>query len=162
MVQVNRAAARLIRRMIPVAVFLALLASASLMAQTFRGGVAGTVTDASGAAVVGANVKLVSPDTGLTRDGVSSSSGEFVFQDLPLGKYDVTLTQPGFDTVHVSGVTVDAGKIATVALKLDVARQATTVEVQASTVAIETASAAETSLIDTKQILDAPTVGGVW
>ena len=89
MVQVNRAAARLIRRMMPVAVFLALLTPISLLAQTFRGGIAGTVTDASGAIVAGAAIRLVSPDTGLTREGVTSSSGEFVFQDLPLGKYDI-------------------------------------------------------------------------
>jgi hypothetical protein len=136
-----------------------LLASASLIAQTFRGGVSGTVNDASGASVSGATVKLVSPDTGLTREGITSSTGEFVFQDLPLGKYDITVTQSGFDTVHVSGVVVDAGRIATVALKLDVARQATTVEVAASAVAIETASSAETSLIDTQQILDIPLNG---
>jgi hypothetical protein len=142
-----------------VVLFFAFLVSTQLFSQTFRGGVSGTVTDASGAAVAGAPVKLVSPDTGLTRDSTSSSAGEFVFQDLPLGKYDITITQPGFDTVHVSGVTVDAGKIATVALKLDVAKQATTVEVQASTVSIETASSAETSLITTKQILDIPLNG---
>ena len=146
----------MIRRILLVAL---LLASVSLVAQTFRGGINGTVSDASGAAVAGATVKLVSPDTGLTREGITSSTGEFVFQDLPLGKYDITVTQSGFDTVHVSGVVVDAGRIATVGLKLDVAKQATTVEVAASAVAIETASSAETSLIDTKQILDIPLNG---
>jgi len=89
MVQVNRAAARLILRMMPVAVFLALLAPISLVAQTFRGGIAGTVTDASGAIVAGAAIKMVSPDTNYTREGVTSSSGEFTFQDLPLGKYEL-------------------------------------------------------------------------
>src|SRR5580692_442136 len=118
----------MIRRILPVA-FLALLASASLIAQTFRGGISGTVADASGSAVAGAAVKLLSPDTGLTREGVTSSSGEFVFPDLPLGKYDITVTQAGFDTVHVHGVVVDAGKIATVGLNLEVAKQATTIEV---------------------------------
>jgi hypothetical protein len=149
----------MIRRMISAVLFLAFLASVSLIAQTFRGGVTGTVADASGAAVANAAVKLVSPDTGLTREGITSSTGEFVFQDLPLGKYDITVTQSGFDTVHVSGVVVDAGRIATVGLKLEVAKQATTVEVAASVVAIETASSAETSLIDTKQILDIPLNG---
>ena len=106
----------MIRRMISAVLFLAFLASVSLIAQTFRGGVTGTVADASGAAVANAAVKLVSPDTGLTREGITSSTGEFVFQDLPLGKYDITVTQSGFDTVHVSGVVVDAGRIATVGL----------------------------------------------
>jgi len=149
----------MIRKVFQVALLLALLVSVSLMAQTFRGGISGTVNDASGAAVSGAAVKLVSPDTGLTREATTTSAGEFVFQDLPLGKYDITVTQSGFDTVHVSGVIVDAGKIATVALKLEVAKQATVVEVQAEAVSIETAASAETSLIDTKEILDLPLEG---
>jgi hypothetical protein len=149
----------MIRRTISAVLFLACLTSASLIAQTFRGGIAGTVTDSTGAAVAGAPVKLVSPDTGLTRESVTSSTGEFVFQDLPLDKYDITVAQPGFDTVHVSGVVVDAGKIATVGLKLEVAKQATVVEVAASAVAIETASSSETSEIDTKEILDIPLNG---
>src|SRR5271170_1811042 len=148
-----------LRRSLVVLFTVLCLMTGVLVGQTFRGGISGTIADASGAAVAGAAVKLVSPDTGLTRESTTSSTGEFVFQDLPLGKYDVTVTQAGFDTVHVSGVTVDAGKIATVGLKLEVARQATTVEVAASVVAIETASSAETSLIDTKQILDIPLNG---
>ncbi len=127
--------------------------------QTFRGGISGSVADASGAAVIGAVVRLVSPDTNLTREGVTSSTGEFVFQDLPLGKYDITVSQSGFDTVRVSGIIVDAGRIATVGVKLEVAKQAATVEVAAEAVAIETASSAETSLIDTKELLDIPLNG---
>jgi Carboxypeptidase regulatory-like domain len=149
----------MVRRVSSIVLFFAFLGSTSSFAQTFRGGISGTVTDASGAGAAGAAVKLVSPDTGLTRDGISTSAGEFVFQDLPLGKYDITVTQAGFDTVHVSGVVVDAGRIATVALKLEVAKQATIVEVEASSVAIETASSAETSLIDSKQITDVPLNG---
>jgi hypothetical protein len=149
----------MLRRIIAVASLPAFLTSASLIAQTFRGGIAGTVTDSTGAAVAGAPIKLVSPDTGLTRESPASSTGEFVFQDLPLGRYDITVTVQGFDTIHVSGVVVDAGKIATVALKLEVAKQATVVEVAASTVAIETASSSETSEIDTKEILDIPLNG---
>lgn len=149
----------MLHRLTSVTITLVFLISVQLFSQTFRGGVAGTVTDASGAIVAGAAVKLVSPDTGLTRDTTSSSAGEFVFQDLPLGKYDITVTDPGFDTVHVSGIVVDAGKVNNIALKLEVAKQATTVEVQAAAVAVDTASSAVTSLITTKQILDIPLNG---
>jgi len=149
----------MLRRSISVVFALAFLVSAHVSAQTFRGGVSGTLTDASGAIVAGANVKLVSTDTGLNRDTTTSSAGDFVFQDLPLGTYDITVTQSGFDTLHVTGIVVNAGTVNNLALKLDVAKQATTVEVQASAVAIETASAAETSLINTKQILDIPLNG---
>ena len=135
------------------------LMAGGLTGQTFRGGITGSVVDATGATVAGAAVKLVSPDTNLTREGITSSTGEFVFQDLPLGKYDLIVTQAGFDTVHVHGIVVDAGRIATIGVNLEVAKQATTVEVAAEAVAIETASSSETSLIDTKQILDLPLNG---
>jgi len=147
------------RRVAIAVLFLGSLTPLAMVAQTFRGGISGTVADATGAAVSGASIKLLSPDTGLSREGISSSAGEFVFQDLPLGKYDITVSQPGFDMVHVAGIGVDAGKVSTVALKLEVAKQATTVEVQASAVAIETASSAQTSLIDTKEITDIPMNG---
>lgn len=149
----------MVRRFTSALFVLALLLATPLFAQTFRGGISGTVTDASGAIVSGAAVKLVSPETGLTREGTTSSAGEFVFQDLPLGKYDVTVTQSGFDTVRVSGVVVDAGKLNALSLKLEVAKQATTVEVEATAVTIETASSAETSLINTQQIEDIPLNG---
>ena len=130
-----------------------------LLGQTFRGGISGTVADASGAAVAGAAVKLVSPQTNLTRETPTTSTGEFVFQDLPLGSYEITITQPGFDTVHVTGIVVDAGRTATVGIKLEVAKQATTMEVAATAVEIETTATAETSLIDTKELLDIPLNG---
>ena len=43
--------------------------SSTLLAQTFRGGIQGTVTDASGAAVIGADITVKSADTGLIRTG---------------------------------------------------------------------------------------------
>ncbi len=147
------------RKLASVSFFLVTLFTAPLFSQTFRGGITGTVTDPTGATVPGASVKLVGADTGLTRNGVSSSAGDFVFQDLPLGKYDVTISAPGFESVHVTGLVVDAGKINTIAVKLDVAKQATTIEVEAQTVSIDTASASETSLINTKQINDIPLNG---
>ena len=64
----------MLRKIIAVASLLAFFTSASLIAQTFRGGIAGTVTDSTGAAVAGAPVKLVSPDTGLTRESPASST----------------------------------------------------------------------------------------
>ena len=52
-------------------------------AQTFRGGISGIVTDTSGAAVSGANVQAINDDTRQLHQTVSSSAGEFTFQDIP-------------------------------------------------------------------------------
>ena len=45
--------------------------------QTFRGGIAGTVTDASGAVIAGAKLTLVNPETGFSRLSESTGAGEY-------------------------------------------------------------------------------------
>ncbi len=130
-----------------------------LIGQTFRGGIGGTVTDTSGAAMPQAHIHLIHPGTGLTRDAVTASGGEFLFQDLPLGTYEVTIGRAGFETLRFSGVSVEAGRMYNLAAKLNVAKQAATVEVTASPVAIDTTSATLTSVIPTKTILDVPLNG---
>jgi len=59
--------------------------TATLSAQTFRGGINGTVTDVQGALVANAAVVATETSTGVAHSTVSSSGGEFLFQDLPLG-----------------------------------------------------------------------------
>ncbi len=127
--------------------------------QTFRGGVAGTVSDPSGAAVAGASVKLTDTGTGLTRTVLSSNAGDFAFQDLPLGKYSATVSEPGFQVVDIQNINVEAGRIFNLQAKLGLVSQATSVDVEANTVSIETSSSALTSVIPTKTILDVPLNG---
>src|SRR5882762_4320374 len=83
------------------------------MAQTFRGGINGTVTDQSGAVVPGAAVEALDTATGISHKTISSSAGEFAFQDLPLGSYSITVSATGFKAEKVSGVPVTAGVIYT-------------------------------------------------
>jgi Carboxypeptidase regulatory-like domain len=139
---------------------LALMCSAiSLVAQTFRGGVSGVVRDASGSPIPGASVQLVGTGTGLTRSATTSSAGDFAFQDLPLGKYELTVLASGFDQLKIGGIPVEAGRVINLPVNLEVAKQATTVEVAASPVAIDTASSTLTSVIPTKAIQDIPLNG---
>src|SRR5271154_6219317 len=83
----------------------------AVFGQTFRGGITGTVTDASGAAIAGAEVLAINTATQLRRDTVTTSSGEFTVPDLPLGSYQVTVSQSGFDKVRVEIVAVEVGKV---------------------------------------------------
>jgi hypothetical protein len=141
------------------AVAVGLFFSTFVQAQTFRGGISGTVVDQSGATVAGATVKLLGTDTGFARTEQATNAGEFLFQDLPLGKYSLTISQQGFQTQDIRDINVDAGRIFNLQAKLSVAAQATTVEVAASSIAIETSSTALTSVIPTKAITDIPLNG---
>jgi Carboxypeptidase regulatory-like domain/TonB dependent receptor/TonB-dependent Receptor Plug Domain len=84
-----------------------LLAAVSLSAQTFRGTILGTVTDAQGAVVAGAKVTVKNVGTGLERTTDTSADGSYALPELPIGTYTVTVTQSGFQTFVTTGVAVD-------------------------------------------------------
>lgn len=84
-----------------------LLTAACLFAQTFRGTILGTVTDQSGAVISGATVKVRNVDTGLERATQTNADGSYTVSELPVGKYNVTITQSGFQTSVTSNVSVD-------------------------------------------------------
>ncbi len=117
------------------------------------------VTDPTGASVTGATVKLLGSDTGLSRTASTGNSGDFAFQDLPLGRYSVTVNQSGFQNLEINDINVEAGRVFNLQAKLSVASQATSVQVEASAVAIETTASALTSVIPTKTIEDVPLNG---
>src|SRR3978361_1828083 len=90
---------------------LLLLASAFPgQAQTFRGGIAGVITDSSGAILSGSGEKAVNAATGFSSATGTSGPVEFAFQDLPLGVWQVTISHPGFETAVVSNVNVEVGQ----------------------------------------------------
>jgi Carboxypeptidase regulatory-like domain/TonB dependent receptor len=76
-------------------------------AQTFRGTILGTVTDSSGAVVPGAKVAVRNANTGLERTSQTSADGSYAISELPLGSYNVTISQSGFQTSVTTGVAVD-------------------------------------------------------
>ena len=145
------------------AFFLALAVLVALPAtsigQTFRGGINGTVTDQSGAVVPGATVEATETATNSTHKTISSSAGEFSFQDLPLGAYGISITAAGFKSENISGVTVTAGVIYTLPVKLTIAAAGETVEVSASGLALDTTSTTQTTDIPEVTVQDIPLNG---
>jgi hypothetical protein len=128
-------------------------------AQTFRGGITGTVTDPSGAALPGAQVGAVESATGISYKAESTSAGEFVFSNLPVGDYTVTVTAAGFATVKINKVTVLAGGIYTLPVKLGLASAQQTVEVTASQLALDTVTDVQTSDIPEAAVQTLPNSG---
>ena len=101
-------------------------------AQTFRGGINGTVTDQSGAVVPGATVEATDSATGVSHKTITSSAGEYSFQDMPLGAYTVKVATSGFKSSVINKVPVTAGVIYTLPIKLSIESTGETVEVSAS------------------------------
>jgi hypothetical protein len=136
-----------------LSITLLLLASAlPEWAQTFRGGIAGIITD-------GSVVKAVNSATGLSRSVLSTSAGEFTFQDLPLGVWQVTVSHPGFETTVIGSINVEVGQIVNLPLKMGVASVASVVQVEASSVAVDTVTATLNTVVPTKAVQEIPLNG---
>lgn len=89
-------------------IFLLVISMAGTMtAQTFRGTILGTVTDSTGASVAGASVKARHSATGLERTTQTSGDGSYSIPELPIGTYEVTITQSGFQTSITRSVDVN-------------------------------------------------------
>jgi outer membrane receptor protein involved in Fe transport len=137
----------------------AILLLPALQAQTFRGGINGTVTDQSGAVVASAQVEAVDTATGISHTTITSSGGEFSFQDLPLGTYQVSAVAGGFQKIKVDKVPVTAGTIYTLPIKLSIAQTATTIEVNAAALTLDTTSTTQTAGVGGKPLQDTPLNG---
>ncbi len=107
-----------IRQALCVRTCLLLASIALLRAQTFRGSITGTTLDASGAAIPGSVVRAQNAATGLARETLSSTAGDFNFPDLPLGMYTVTVLKDGFQSTSVKYVEVAVSRVTSIAVKL--------------------------------------------
>jgi hypothetical protein len=138
---------------------IALLLPLGAFAQTFRGGINGTVTDQSGAVVAGAEVDATEVATNTSHKSISSSGGEFSFQELPLGAYTVSIVAPGFQSEKVNNIPVAAGVIYTLPVKLKIASGTEMVEVSAAAYSLDTTTTTQTTIIDEKTVADLPLNG---
>ena len=128
-------------------------------AQTFRGAINGTVTDPSGALVPGASVKATAKATSVVHSTVTTSEGQFAFQDIPPGKYTITVSASGFSAVTVDDVEVAAGQIYTLPVTLKIGQEATNVEVSAAALTMDTTTPTQTTTISSAAIQDIPLNG---
>ncbi len=127
--------------------------------QTFRGGISGSVADTTGAVIAEAPVKATNTGTDLPYSTLSSSTGGFSLQDLPVGDYTIEVSKPGFQNLRVDGVRVSAGEVYNLPLKLNVAQQTTTVEVSAATLEVETSNTTLTTDVPSHTVQDLPLNG---
>ena len=113
-----------------IGAFVALLAAASLLAQSSVGIIRGTVKDQSGGVLPGATVRLShAPDA--DRTTITDAKGEFSFVALPPGRYTITVALSGFTEV-TRQVAVQAGAVVRLSLELRVGAVTESVAVTAA------------------------------
>ncbi len=146
-------------RLRSVLMFVLVFGSVVCHAQLGTGTLNGTVTDSTGAVVPGATLTLIDTDTNATRKIKSNGAGYFSLPELPIGKYSLSATAPGFGTITRNNIELSVGAQLTVDLPLAVGASNVTVEVRTAEAQVNSTSGEQSSLIDPKQIRDLPLNG---
>src|SRR5271163_3758102 len=121
--------------------------------------VSGTVSDPSGAAIVGATVTATNAGTGIVSPTTTNQSGVYVFPSLQPGNYNITAEQAGFNKETISAITLEIGSQVTVNLALQIGQSTQTVEVQATASIVNTSTATLGDVVTGKQLQDLPLIG---
>jgi hypothetical protein len=137
-------------------VLLALAASLPLLAQTGLATITGTVTDQTGAVMVGVTVTATQVATGATVSAATSETGNYTIPQLRVGEYEVVIEQPGFKVFRRSGITLSAAQILRLDVQLEVGATTESVTVTAEATLLKTDSSTLSTNITPRQIQNLP------
>lgn len=121
-------------------IFLCSLLSPAVWGQTEAATLRGSVRDTSQAVVAGAQVRLTNIDQNRTWSATSNATGAYDIEQIPPGRYSVTVEASGFKRYQQPGITLQANQIANIDVTLQVGAVTETVEVQAEAPLLESAS----------------------
>jgi hypothetical protein len=132
------------------------------MAQRLDGTLRVTVTDKTGAVILDAKVTATNEGTGVGITATASSAGTYVFPDLLVGSYTVTVEKEGFKKTASKGVQVESNQVAEFNAILDVGDVTATVEVSAGAYLVKTESSELGATFGGQAVHDLPlnTLGG--
>jgi len=138
--------------------FSLVLLSAALCAQSDRGNLTGTVSDAGAAAIPGAIIVATHNDSRTTFRQTSGERGDFHLPGLPVGAYKLTIEHAGFKSSVHNNVRVEAGASARIDARLEVGEVRQTIEVQESGAQLQIDNAKIQNTISDRMIEALPTV----
>ncbi|HEY6373055.1 MAG TPA: carboxypeptidase regulatory-like domain-containing protein [Candidatus Sulfotelmatobacter sp.] len=147
---------------VALSTLLLLAGTATAFGQVDRAVLEGTVTDPSGGVLVGATVKVVAVETGLSQEQKTNSKGYYRFPGLAIGQYTVTTSGSGFKTKVVEEVILRVGQTRTLDVELAVGAINEQIEVKATIAPSDRSSAEASTVIDTEQISELPNNGRDW
>ena len=143
-------------RLVVAAVVVCLAASAAA-AQSFQGGLRGTVKDAQGV-IPGVTVSLVNQETGVARETASNQVGEYSFPGVVPGIYTVRAAVSGFKTFVRSDARIGTQQFLTLDILLEIGAVEETITVSAEAPLIETSNASTGDVLDQKTLETLPSI----
>src|SRR5258707_11721424 len=142
---------------ISLLVIMAIAPLVSAQTQITTGTIQGTVTDANGAVVPGANVEIKNLDTNLSRTLTTDDGGRFVAPAVPPGNYSVTVSKQGFGTLVVEKAELTIGQALALPLTMKVSGVQERVTVTAPTV--DTVKTESSSTLNETTVSTTPILG---
>jgi Carboxypeptidase regulatory-like domain/TonB-dependent Receptor Plug Domain len=142
-------------------VFVFLLACASsgfAQSQTTTGTVQGDVVDERGGSVAGATVEARNLDTNFTQTEKTNSDGHFAFLSLAPGRYQLTISQPGFASILQQNVNLTVGQVITIPVTMKISTVSQQIVVSDVPV-IETTKTENSTTLDEAAVAQTPVLG---
>jgi len=140
-------------------ILLALTGVPKLSAQATDANLVGIVVDQTGSAVPNASVEISNTATNVKLTTMTAASGEYRFNNLPAGAYDLKITRTGFTVVSLRNVLLSLNKTATQNVTLAVGDVTTVVDVTETAALIDTTTAQVGSNFQEREALDTPSSG---
>jgi hypothetical protein len=123
------------------------------------GSILGTVRDSTDSVIPKAAVAVTNVDTNLSKQATSDETGQFRFLALPVGKYTLTVSAPGFQQFTTTDINLNVNDQFRIDPRLLVGNVQQAVEIAASAIHVETDSTQLGDVIDSAKILSLPLNG---
>src|SRR6266850_8552661 len=147
-------------RVVPVVLVALLFAEHIVLAQVgSTAQIAGTVKDASGGVLPGADVTATQTDTGFTRSVVTDANGAYTLSNLPVGPYRLEVKLSGFRAYARTGVVLQVNSQPVIDISLALGDLSETVAVVGAAPLVETRSPTLGQVIENERILELPLNG---
>jgi outer membrane receptor protein involved in Fe transport len=118
----------------------------------------GTITDQSGAVLVGAKITLTNTGTGVPRTTQSGADGLYLFDQVQVGKYKVTVEKDGFTTFEQTGIILELNQFGRLDVSLKLGQTSQVVEVTGNVAQVDTTGAVLGKVENQRMIVDLPLV----
>jgi len=146
---------------LPVVLFFILL-PLSAYAQVSGATLLGTVTDSSGAVIPSVQVSIKNEGTGEVRTVSVDLAGFYSAPNLLPGKYDVSVSAPGFSTAETKGVTLTVGAQQLLNVKMQVGQVSEKIEVTDVAPAVQLADSTIGGVVGQEAVAQLPLNGRDW
>jgi hypothetical protein len=142
-------------RWLAFALFVCSLAEAQSPTATLEG----QVLDATGSAIVNAEVKAIQASTGNTQTQLTGPAGGFHFPFLPVGDYELRVNAADFAPHRQGPITLTINQTARLTVQLQLAKSAETINVSAQALMVDTGSNVIGNVVTGRELVDLPLNG---